>query len=70
MRKVTIFEHITLDGVAGSRTRSGGQLIFTALAMAGILEKMEDYWFEGGSWLANMKQPAGGGPLHVSRLSL
>ncbi len=28
---------------------------FTALAMAGILEKMEDYWFESGSWLADMK---------------
>lgn len=28
---------------------------FTALAMAGILDKMEDYWFESGSWLADMK---------------
>ncbi len=28
---------------------------FNALTMAGVLDKMEDYWFEGGAWLANMK---------------
>jgi len=28
---------------------------FNALAMAGVLKKMEDYWFNSGGWLANMK---------------
>jgi len=28
---------------------------FNALAMAGILPKLEKYWFEGGNWLADAK---------------
>ena len=28
---------------------------FRSLAMAGILDKLEDYWFESGAWLPNMK---------------
>jgi polar amino acid transport system substrate-binding protein len=28
---------------------------FNALALVGLLEELEAYWFEDGSWLINMK---------------